>query len=231
MAAAKSGKRPKTAQEAVFAEIRRAILAGRFSPGAQILPDQLAAEYGVSRVPVRDALRLLESEGLVSYAAYHGYQVTQLTEEELLELQRLREILEDEAVRAGAPKITDQVVAEMSDALAEMNRHERADDLASWGQAHRRFHFSLYGAAEMPSLTRILRQAWDASDLYRSRYLRTRPGRRGMSAGHDPILAAARARDTDTLLSLLAQHRGTIVDWLRQAASDGPRVAGTAGGD
>jgi DNA-binding GntR family transcriptional regulator len=230
MAAAKSGRRPRTAQEAVFAEIRRAILAGKFSPGAQILPDQLAAEYGVSRVPVRDALRLLESEGLVSYAAYHGYQVTELNQDELLELQRLREILEDEAVRVGTPKITDQVLAEMGTALTDMTEHEQADDLASWGEAHRRFHFALYGAAGMPSLTRILGQAWDASDLYRARYLRIRR-RPGMSSGHDPILAAARAGDTDTLLSLLVRHRGIIDDWLKQDAKDGVQLPETARGD
>lgn len=214
MAAAKSGKRPPTAQEAVFVEIRRAILAGEMPPGTQIFPDELAAEYGVSRIPVRDALRLLESEGLVSYAAYRGYQVTRLTEDELLELQRLREILEDEALRVGAPKITRAALAVMNAALTEMHDHEQADDLASWGEAHRKFHFALYETAGMPSLTRILGQAWDASDLYRSRYLRTRPGLRSASAAHRPILAAARAKDPDALLTLMAQHRGTILGWL-----------------
>ncbi|MGH3761416.1 GntR family transcriptional regulator [Actinophytocola sp.] len=213
MAAANS-KRPPTAQEAVFVEIRRAILAGEMPPGTQIFPDELAAEYGVSRIPVRDALRLVESEGLVSYTAYRGYQVTRLTEDELLELQRLREILEDEAVRVGAAKITRSALAVMNAALAEMHDHEQAGDLASWGEAHRKFHFALYESACMPSLTRILGQAWDASDLYRSRYLRTRPGLRSASAAHRPILAAARARDPDALLTLLEQHRGTILGWL-----------------
>lgn len=221
MAAAKRGKRPPTAQEAVFAEIRREILAGNMPPGTQVLPDQLAAEYGVSRIPVRDALRLLESEGLVSYAAYHGYQVTRLTEAELLELQRLRGILEDEAVRVGAPKVAAPELEVMNTALAEMDEHEQADDLASWGVAHRRFHFALYESAGMPNLTRILGQAWDASDLYRSRYLRTRPGLlRGASAGHRPILTAAQAKDPDTLLTLMQQHRGTILGHIGQSEHD-----------
>ncbi|MPZ79732.1 MAG: FCD domain-containing protein [Actinophytocola sp.] len=183
--------------------------------------EELAAEYGVSRIPVRDALRLLEGEGLVSYTAHHGYQITRLTEEELLELQRLREILEDEAVRVGAPKITAAALVMMNAALTEMHHHEQAGDLASWGAAHRTFHFALYESAGMPSLTRIFGQAWDASDLYRSRYLRTRPGLRSASAAHRPILAAARARDPDALLSLMERHRGTILGWLRHGAHDG----------
>lgn len=230
MAAARSGRRPPTAQEAVFAEIRRAILAGRMSPGTQVLPDQLAAEYGVSRIPVRDALRLLESEGLVSYAAYHGYQVTQLTEEELSELLRLREILEDEAVRVGTPKITESALTAMSTALAEMYEHEQADDLASWGEAHRAFHFALYEVAGMPHLTRILGQAWDLSDLYRSRYVQAKSGERSISAGHEPLLAAAEAKDTDALLDLMARHRRTIIDWVRESGQSGQSRRTRAGG-
>jgi DNA-binding GntR family transcriptional regulator len=219
---AKSSKRPLTAQEAVFVEIRRSILAGEMPPGTQIFQEDLATEYGVSRIPVRDALRLLEGEGLVSYAPHHGYQVTRLTEEELLELQRLREVLEDEAIRVGATKITAQALATMNAALIEMHEHEQIDDLASWAVAHRRFHFALYDCAGMPSLTRILGQAWDASDLYRSRYLRTRPGLRSASASHRPILAAARDKNPEPLLTLMAQHRGTIMGWLKSPDASGP---------
>lgn len=93
MVAVSKGKRPLTAQEAVAAEIKRAILGGDMLPSVQIFRDELAAEFGVSRVPVRDALRLLQGEGIVDYAPRVGYHVTQLDVEELLEIQSVREIL------------------------------------------------------------------------------------------------------------------------------------------
>lgn len=217
MAGPSGRRRPPTAQEAVFAEIRRSILAGEMPPGSQILQDELAAEYGVSRIPVRDALRQLEGEGLVSYAPHHGYHVTRLTAEELGEIQRMREILEDEALRAGAGRVDAAALAAMAAALEEMHRHEEIGDLAGWGGAHRRFHFALYETSGMPHLTRILGQAWDAADLYRSRYLRTRTSGRSASGAHRRILGAARDGDLAALLTLAHEHRSGLVGWIRRS--------------
>jgi DNA-binding GntR family transcriptional regulator len=82
--------RPPTTQEAVLAELRRMIARGEIRPGAQIVQDALADELGVSRVPLREALKMLEGEGLVTYRPHHGYFVTELSLADLLEVYRIR---------------------------------------------------------------------------------------------------------------------------------------------
>src|SRR5674476_1570791 len=78
-------RRPPTAQEAVLAELRRLITAGLLRPGQQIVQDALAVQFGVSRVPLREALKILEGEGQVTYVAHRGYFVTELSLSDLIE--------------------------------------------------------------------------------------------------------------------------------------------------
>ncbi|MBL1116442.1 GntR family transcriptional regulator [Streptomyces sp. 110] len=195
----------------MVAEIRRAILGGDMPPGVQIFQDELASQFGVSRVPVRDALRLLQGEGLISYAPHAGYHVAQLDVEQLLEIQNVREILETEALSVGVPRIADETVETMSAAFDEMARCEADGDLASWVEAHRAFHFVLFEAAAMPHLMRILGRVWDASDLYRSHYMHADTAQQRAHAEHHAILEAARARDLEALLTLMRGHRQSTV--------------------
>ncbi|GAB3908900.1 hypothetical protein GCM10029964_109490 [Kibdelosporangium lantanae] len=96
-------KRPPTAQEFVLDELRRLILTGEMAAGAPIRQDALAERFGVSRVPLREALRTLEGEGQVTYRPHHGYQVANLSMADLLEVYRIRELLETEATRLAVP--------------------------------------------------------------------------------------------------------------------------------
>ena len=94
--------RPPTAQEAVLAEIRRLIVSGELAPGAPVRQEAVAERLGVSRVPVREALKVLEGEGHVVYAAHRGYVVAELSVDDLTEVYRLRELLEAALSADGA---------------------------------------------------------------------------------------------------------------------------------
>ncbi|TCP55317.1 GntR family transcriptional regulator [Tamaricihabitans halophyticus] len=214
---ARPAKRPPTAQEAVLAEIRRAILGGDMPPGTQIFQDELATRFGVSRVPVRDALRTLEGEDLVTYVPRRGYHVIQLDVDELLEIQQIREILETEVLRRITPAVCAEVADRMAVAMDEMVEHERQEDFASWVSAHRDFHFALFGAAEMPYLTRILGQLWDASDLYRAHYMHAGQARQRADDDHRGLLAAVRAGQPAELVELMRAHRETTVRSIRRS--------------
>ena len=96
-------RRPPTAQEAVLAELRRAIVTGELAPGEQVLQDALAERFGVSRVPLREALKILEGEGQVTYRPHRGYFVAELDVDDLREVYRIRDLLESEAVRVAVP--------------------------------------------------------------------------------------------------------------------------------
>ena len=87
-----------TAAESVLHELRSALAAGRLLPGQQLVQEDLAADLGVSRVPIRESLKILEGEGHVTYHPNRGYFVTELSADDLIELYRIRQILEAEAL-------------------------------------------------------------------------------------------------------------------------------------
>jgi len=208
-------RKPPTAQEAVLAELRRFIVTGRLRPGEQVVQDALAAELGVSRVPLREALKILEGEGQVRYVAHRGYFVTQLSLPDLLEVYRIREILEAEAVRVGLPQMTTEDVDRLAEAERAVQAAAAAADVAGMTQANRRFHFALIEACGLPRLVRILGLLWDATEVYRSVYF-TEPGNRErVDAEHHELVTAVKAGDIERAVNVLDEHRRHAVAALR----------------
>ena len=106
-------QRPPTAQEAVLVELRARILRGDLTAGAALRQEDLASSLGVSRVPVREALRMLESEGHVRYAPHRGYRVAELGAEDLAETYRLRALIEDDLARRSITTMTPEALAHL----------------------------------------------------------------------------------------------------------------------
>lgn len=213
-----------TAQDAVLSALRSDILTGVLGPGDQIVQETLAERYGVSRVPLREALKTLESEGQVAYYPHRGYFVVELSVADLLEVYRLRSILEAEAIRVAVPTLGDDDV----DALAELAdgidaAAERADVIAMTA-ANRRFHFALFDAAGLPRLSRLLRQLWEATDAYRALYFQADANRERVAGEHAEMVRALRARDADALVRLHDEHRDHSVGAVR-ALLEAPRPA------
>lgn len=198
-------ERPKTAQEAVLQEIRRRMLDGRLKPGEAIRPDAIGAELGVSAVPVREALRILEGEGHVQARPHKGYVITELDVDDLNEIYLIRGLLEEEAVRQAIPKLDAETVGRLRSIVVEMG--EVGDNVTALTAINRRFHFTLFEAAEMPHLLRILRTLWDSSDRYRTRYLMAPENRELVHEQHRRIMDAVAEGDTDRVLVEKALHR------------------------
>lgn len=209
--ASRGFRRPPTAQEAVLAELRRAIVEGDLPPGTQVVQETLAERLGVSRVPIREALKILEGEGQVSYSPHRGYFVTELDLAELLEVYRIRQLLENEAVRTAVPRLAEEDLARMAEAITDMGRASDAEDLVAMTAANRRFHFALLEPAGMPRLIRLVRQLWDATDSYRSLYFTVPSNRDTVDREHREILAAAEDRDAQRLVALLDTHRDNAI--------------------
>jgi DNA-binding GntR family transcriptional regulator len=208
--------RPPTAQAAVLDELRRAIATGRLRPGDQIVQDALAAELGVSRLPLREALKTLEAEGLATYRAHRGYFVTELSLADLLEVNRLREILEGEAIRVGVPQLTAEDLDRLAELADDLERAAAAGDLASVPALNTRFHFALFEAAGMPRLERMLRTLWDSTDVYRTVDIQSPDRRARILDDHRAILAALRAGDAEEAVRLLDGHRENAVAAIRR---------------
>jgi DNA-binding GntR family transcriptional regulator len=214
-----SFRRPPTAQEAVLAELRRAIVAGQLKPGEQVLQDALAEQFGVSRVPLREALKILEGEGQVVYRPHRGYFVAELDVGDLREVYLMRDLLESEAVRLAVPSLTTEDVRLLAAAAEDVDAADAAGDLVAMTAANRRFHFTLIEAAGMPRLARLVRILWDATDAYRSLYYAEPEHRSSVHDEHHAVVEAVADGDADRAVEILRQHRDRAVQAVTRVLS------------
>lgn len=208
-------RRPPTAQQFVLAEVRSAITSGELRPGMPIRQDALAARLDVSRVPLREALKTLEGEGLVEHKVHRGYFVTELSLTDLREVYRIRELLEEEAVRQAAARMDASLLTTLNEAQAEVERADAAGDVTAMAAANRRFHFALFEASGMPRLTRLISTLWDSTDAYRSLYYAGTPNRERVVHEHRAVIDALRDGDADSAVRWLDRHRAHAVTTLQ----------------
>ncbi|MBB6351044.1 GntR family transcriptional regulator [Nonomuraea muscovyensis] len=207
LAADEGRRRPPTAQQFVLGELRRAITTGRLRPGDPIRQEALAEELAVSRVPLREALKTLQGEGLVTYQAHRGYFVERLSLDDLREVYLIRELLEAEAVRRAVARLTDETLQAAERAQAEVERAAAAGDVLAMAEANRRFHMTVFEAAGLPRLVRMIRTLWDSTDAYRSVYYGEEGNRHRVIEEHRAVLGLLRRRDADAVVRTLAAHR------------------------
>jgi len=217
-------RRPPTAQEAVLAELRRLITAGLLRPGQQIVQDALAVQFGVSRVPLREALKILEGEGQVTYVAHRGYFVTELSLSDLIEVYRIREILEAEAVSIAVPQMTAEDIHRLEGAERDVRAAADIADVVAMTSANRRLHFAILDACALPRLVWLIRLLWDATEVYRSVYYNEAHNREMVDSEHRALVAAVKAGDATAALMVLTEHREHAIEALRpvlEQAGDG----------
>lgn len=210
------GKAP-TAQESVLIALREDIVSGRLRPGTQIVQDDLSREYGVSRVPLREALKILEGEGQVTYYPHRGYFVTELSVDDLLEVYRLRFLLEAEALERAVGEATDEDVAYVAELLTEVERAGGGSDTAALTAANRAFHFAIFELSGQPRLVRLIRLLWDSTDAYRTVYFHEKVNRDRVAVEHRAMLDALVQRDASALIALQEEHRAHSVASVRAA--------------
>jgi DNA-binding GntR family transcriptional regulator len=196
-----------TTQEVVLGLLRTEILTGVLRPGQQIIQESLASRYGVSRAPLREAIKVLEGEGQVFHSPHRGYFVTELDLVNMREVYRLREILETEAIRAAIPNLTDAAIHAIAAIAEEVDAAAVSGELLAITLANRRFHFKIFEASHMPRLIRILTQLWDSTDVYRSVYFSAHGSLDIIAHEHAGILDALRARDVAQAIGWQDTHR------------------------
>ena len=195
------------ASSAVLAELRRAIATGELVPGQQLRQESLAERFGVSRVPLREALQVLEGEGQVVHEPHRGYFVTELSLPDLTEVYRLRSILEAEAARVALPLLTDADIDRVAALADDVDRAAETGNVAAMVEANRAFHFALVEASGMRRLTRLVGSLWDPTDVYRAVYYGSATNRERVRHEHAGIIAALRDRDLSRVVAELDAHR------------------------
>jgi len=209
----------QTVTDLALVALREKILRGQYKEGQPLRQDALAAELGVSRIPVREALRQLEAEGLVTFSSHVGAVVSSLSLAEIEELFELRGLLESEVLRIAIPRLTS---GDLDRADAILNAYEAAferHDVAQWGALNWRFHSTLLAAANRPLTLGVLGNLHNQSDRYMRMQLALTRGEGRASGEHRAILEAVRRRRIDSACAQLREHivsaGDRLIDFLR----------------
>lgn len=198
-------ERTGTSQQGVLAELRRAILDGGVPPGTPVPLAEVADVFGVSQIPIREALKTLVAEGLISHRRNGGYTVALLTAQELREMYIVRETLESASLAAAVHNATDTDRATAVIANQRLEQAIRDGDAAAYHRGSRQFHAALTAPSRMHRLLHMLESAWNVTEPVQSMVHVSHAERADLHADHRAMLEAFLAGDVDVLLALSEQ--------------------------
>jgi DNA-binding GntR family transcriptional regulator len=203
---------PNSRIDFVLAQIREAILARRFAPGQPLVETEIAKSMGVSKTPVREALKLLASSGLVTFVPYKGAFVREVDDKFIESVYDVRLLLEPEAVRRSIQRGNDVGLSQAAVFLEDARRAAEAGDHAQTSILNRQFHAALYAACGSELLTDILDNLRDRAALVSVAGWEVAPTWGIEWAEHRAVLTAALAGDADKAARLLREHLQGFLD-------------------
>lgn len=187
----------------IAAKLREGVFDGTYPPGSRLNIADLAAQFSVSAVPVREALRNLETEGLVAFRLNKGATVRELSAAEVRELYMIRCPLETLATVAAAHRVDEGKLDELSGLLGAM---DAVTGTARWHALHGRFHEQLYELAEMPRLLQVITVLRGQMRPYSKTYLDDPFHVSQAQAEHYQLLRAMRERDEKKIQTIIRDH-------------------------
>ena len=229
-------RRHVTKQQYVYETLREAIIRCELPPGERLVIDELARRLDISIIPVREALRLLESEGLVFSVAHVGATVAPISRHSIVEVFTLLEGLETVSARAAALAAAGGAdLAELDALVDEMDAALAADQQDAWAELNSRFHLAISSVSGMPMLEQMLGRALDHWDRVRRHFFTGVLARRAdlAQSEHRDMVACIRAGDADAVEQLARIHnRGALAAYTAyleahaQTPADDYHVAG-----
>jgi DNA-binding GntR family transcriptional regulator len=195
--------KPQTVADHVANVLREAIAEGSLKAGVPLRQDELAARFGFSRMPIRDALRQLDAEGVVSVHPTRGAFVAMMDAAEISDIYAVRELLEVEALRLACPNLTE---GKLDEAAAILDQIDAERDVGRWGVLNRAFHLALYSACGNARLLGLIEAQHNAADRYVRILLSNLDYRARSQSEHRKLLAACRRRDLDQGTMWLSRH-------------------------
>lgn len=206
-------------RDVVFNTLRRAILRGELKPGERLMEIQLANKLGVSRTPIREAIRKLELEGLVLMIPRKGAEVAEITEKNLRDVLEVRCALEELAVQLACDRIDRIKLKELHAAAEYFREILDSDDITAIGEADEAFHDVIFAATENERLIQLLNNLREQMYRYRIEYLKKKECHPQLLQEHAAIIKAIEDRDKGKATEITTQHienqADTVVDTLR----------------
>jgi DNA-binding GntR family transcriptional regulator len=200
----------RTISAALVEQLRDAVLSGAYPSGAQLRQDALAASFGVSRIPVREALLQLEAEGLVRIAPHKGAVVTGLSRVEVDDVFELRGILEPRLLRRSAPLLSEEDFARLDALQGTFADAVRRQDAGRWGVLNAELHTALYSRADLPRTMAFVGNLLTASERYTRIQLSSRDAWHRAEAEHAELIELCRAREIEEACALLSRHVAAV---------------------
>lgn len=193
-----------TVQEIVTERLRNAILRGELKPGEKLVQDELGRRYGVSRMPIREACRILEGEGLVTFHRRRGVVVKELSGDEIREIFSIRALLEGMAAELAATHMTGEVVSELHDILAHMEA--ALDDPDRYLDLNQVFHDTLFGASQRRRLVSLINRMRHTVEPYLRLHLSAEGRMPDSLAEHRAIYQACASGDGEEATRQAENH-------------------------
>ncbi len=202
---AASTARDGAAGQRIADQLRDAILRGEYTPGARIRQEDIASEFGASRLPVRDALRILESDGLVTLVANTGAWVAHLSLAECEELYQIRERIEPLLLRYSLPNLGQATLARLAALADEMHAGSAVETFL---HLDREFHLLSYSGAETSVLGEMVQRLWNSTQHYRRAFTTSvsPDGNRAVHYEHQLLVGAILRGDSEDAERILSGH-------------------------
>jgi len=197
-------ERALSSAERITDSLRADILAGEYAPGQRIRQEVLAARYGASRLPVRDALRALEAEGLVILVPNSGAWVAKLSVDECQEVYRVRERVEPLLLRMSIPHLDEEARRRLAELVTTMREAPHLEDFLA---LDREFHMLSYSGARTTMLVELVERLWNTTQHYRRAFALLGGGvSRGIHLEHEMLLLQIERGDRDGAERVLRGH-------------------------
>jgi DNA-binding GntR family transcriptional regulator len=210
-------KRQGTAPETIAAALRADILTGATKPGTLLRQEDLAARFAMSRIPVRDALRLLEAEGLVTIATNRGAQVSRLSRNEVAEIYHLRSLLECNCLGLAIPRMSETDL----DRIERIRQRAEIDAATpEWNAGDWSFHEALYRPSGHDRQIEMIKGLRTTSDLYAVAHRALPKERKRWLADHRAIVAACCGGRTADAVAALSSHLAAARDFVLEQMQD-----------
>jgi DNA-binding GntR family transcriptional regulator len=194
----------RTAKSLLVENLRDEILLGELVPGQQIRLEDIAERFEISTTPVREALRELEAEGLVTIYPHRGAIITQLSPDDLLDIYEIRATLESMATRLAVPHVNDEILAKMRATISQMDNH--LEDLVTLVKLNHNFHITLYNATGRRHLCELTTMLRYRTQHYLHAFISDLGGMPKAQIEHRVIIKACEQGDAERAAAFIYEH-------------------------
>ena len=211
-------------RDVVFNTLRQAILRGELKPGERLMEIQLANKLGVSRTPIREAIRKLELEGLVLMIPRKGAEVADISEKSLRDVLEVRKALEELAVQLACDKITKEEIEDLKKAAEDFKKILKSRDITEIAEADVRFHDIIFMATDNQKLVQLLNNLREQMYRFRVEYLKNEEVHPQLIAEHEKIIEHIMERDKAKASAIVSEHINNqvegVIDIIRTKQSE-----------